>query len=254
MLLENKTGIVLGVTNRFSIAWGIAKKIHDNGGKVILSYLNDKLKTKVAPLAKELDADMFELDVSDDNKVKEFFNSVKEKYTQIDFLVHSIAFANREDLAGEFYNTSKEGFLKAMEISAYSLIEVSRYAKELMKNGGSIVTLTYEGARKVIPSYNVMGVAKAALEANVRYLAWSLGDQNIRVNAISAGPINTLSARGIKGFTKLLEDSKHKNALKNYELNIEDVGNAAVFLVSNLSTAITGEILHVDAGINIMGV
>lgn len=253
MLLENKVGVVLGVANKFSIAYGIAKRIKENGGKVVLSYLNEKFKSKIEPIAKELDADLFELDVTSPETIENFFNNVKKKYEKIDFLVHSIAFANKDDLKGRFYNISKQGFLNAMEVSAYSLIEVSKAALPLMKEGGSILALTYDGSTKVYPSYSVMGVAKAALEAIVKYLAHCLGEKEIRVNAISAGPVNTISARGISGFSKLLDHAKKKAPLKR-NVTIEDIGNAATFLVSDLASSITGEILYVDSGMNIMGI
>jgi enoyl-[acyl-carrier protein] reductase I len=252
MLLEGKTGVILGVANDFSIAWGCAKRAQKEGANLILSYLNDKMKKRVEPLANEINSDICELDVSNKESIEKFFEFLKNKYDKIDFLIHSIAFANKEDLGGDFIDTSKEGFLLAMDISAYSLIEVSRKIYPLMKNGGSIVTLTYLGSTRVVPSYNVMGVAKAALEANVRYLANSLGPKNIRVNAISAGPVNTLSARGISGFTNILKFTEEKAPLRR-NITIEDVGNVASFLASDYSSAITGEIIFVDCGMNILG-
>ncbi|MCX8059032.1 MAG: enoyl-ACP reductase [Spirochaetes bacterium] len=253
MLLKGKTGIILGVANEFSIAWGCAKKAKEEGANLVLSYLNEKMKKRVEPLANEINAKIFEMDVTNKDSVKSFFENIKNNYESIDFLVHSIAFANREDLAGDFYNTSKEGFLMALEISAYSLIEVAREVVPFMKNGGSITTMTYIGSTRAVPSYNVMGVAKAALEANVRYLASNLGPKNIRINAISAGPINTLSARGISGFTNILKYTEEKAPLRR-NVTIDDVGNVNNFLVSDLSSAITGQIIFVDCGMNILGV
>lgn len=253
MLLKGKTGIILGVANEFSIAWGCAKKAKEEGATLILSYLNDKMKKRVEPLANELNAEIFELDVSNKDSVKTFFENVKNRYDKIDFLVHSIAFANRDDLSGEFINTTKEGFLLALEISAYSLIEVAREVSPLMKDGGAIVTMTYLGSTRAVPSYNVMGIAKAALESSVRYLALNLGPKNIRVNAISAGPINTLSARGISGFTNILKYTEEKAPLKR-NVTIEDIGNVNAFLVSDLSSSITGQVIFVDSGMSILGI
>ena len=253
MLLENKKGVILGVANQFSIAWGIAKKSYENGAKLYLSYLNDKLKKRVEPLANEVNAEIFELDVSNPDSVKRFFDELDKKNEKIDFLVHSIAFAKREDLGNNFINTSRDGFLTAMEISVYSLVEISKYIKQFMTESGSIITLTYIGSEKVIKSYNVMGVAKSALESSVRYLAEDLGPSGIRINAISAGPVNTLSARGISGFTSILKVVEEKAPLRR-NVTVDEIANTALFLLSDLSSGITGEIIHVDCGFNIKGI
>ncbi len=251
MLLQNKVGIILGVANANSIAWGCATNAHKEGAKLVLSYLDDRIRPRVVPLAETINADFLELDVTNKNSFKEFFKFIKEKYGQIDFIIHSIAFANKEDLRGKYVNTSRDSFSLALNISAFSLVEVAKYAPDIMKSGGSITTMSYLGAEKVVESYNVMGVAKAALEASVRYLARDLGEHNIRVNAISAGPINTLAARGIGGFSKVLDIVKEKAPLKR-NISIDDVGKTACFLASDYSAGITGEIIHVDAGFNII--
>ncbi len=253
MLLRNKVGVILGVANAHSIAWGCALHTHKEGAELILSYLNDKIRPRVAPLAESISADFMELDVTDDESFKVFFKFIKKKYGKIDFLIHSIAFANKEYLRGKYVNTSREGFSLALNISTFSLVEAAKYAPDIMSDGGSIIAMTYMGSEKVVGSYNVMGVAKAALEASVRYLAKDLGEHNIRVNAISAGPINTLAARGIGGFSKVLDIVKEKAPLKR-NISIDEVGKTACFLASDYASGITGEVLHVDAGFNIIGV
>jgi enoyl-[acyl-carrier protein] reductase I len=253
--LSDRTGIVLGVANKRSLAWAIAQELHGAGARLAFTYQSERLKGKVEPLVDELGGcPLFELDVNDDDQVDRIFATVaKELGGKIDYLVHSIAFAPKEDLDGEFLDTSREGFRTALEISAYSLIRVTRaLVPHAPSKGSSVLTLTYLASRRVIPKYNVMGSAKAALEHGVRQLASELGSRGIRVNAISAGPVSTLSARGIAGFTDILGHYREKAPLKR---NIEpaEVGRAALFLLSDMGSGITGEVLHVDAGYNIMG-
>ena len=252
MILKGKKGIILGLANGHSIAYACANSAVEMGAQIIVSYLDERFLKWVKPLCEKLNAKYFPLDVSKDESIDNFFNEVSKIWDKVDFIVHAIAFAKSEDLEGRFVDTSRSGFSLALDISSYSLVAVSKRAAPLMKDGGSIITLSYYGAEKVVQSYNVMGVAKASLEASVRYLANDLGNQNIRVNAISAGPINTLSARGISGFTKILHHVQSKAPLKRNVLASE-IGNTAAFLASDLSSGITGETIYVDCGFNIMG-
>jgi enoyl-[acyl-carrier protein] reductase I len=253
-LLKDKNIIVMGVRNKWSIAWAIAAAAHREGASLIFTYQGEREKKDVAALAAELGGvDIFQLDVTSDSDIDNFFEAVKNRHGVIHGLVHAIAYAKAEDLHGRFADTSRDGFALAMDISAYSLTAVSRRAAELMTEGGSIVTLTYMGSEKVMAGYNVMGLAKAALEAGVRYLANDLGPSGIRVNAISAGAVKTLSAKGIKDFGSILEHTRQKAPLRK-NVEPEEIGNAAVFLLSGMANGITGEILHVDCGMNIMGV
>jgi enoyl-[acyl-carrier protein] reductase I len=251
--LEGKTAVVFGLANKRSIAWGIALKLHEGGAKLAICYQNERMKAEAQGLIDELPgAEGFQCDVSSDVEIETLFVHLKERYGKLDVLVHAVAFAPAEDLRGDFVNTSREGFRVAHDVSVYSLIAVSRAAAPLMTEGGSIMTLTYYGAEKVVPNYNVMGVAKAALEATVRYLSSSLGPQRIRVNAISAGPIRTLAARGVGALGDMLKAHEVKSPLRRNVEQIE-VGGAAAFLASDLSGAITGETIYVDCGYNIMG-
>lgn len=251
MLLENKFGIILGVANKRSIAWATAQACTGAGARLAFTYQNERLKENVEKLTEGTDAPLIQCDVTKPEEVESAFAMVKEKFGRLDFLVHSLAFAPREALEGDFVVTTREAFLTALDISAYSLTEVARAAVPLMTEGGSILSMTYYGAEKVVQNYNVMGVAKAALEASTRYLASDLGKQNIRVNALSAGPINTLAARGVGNLSTMLKHHAERAPLRR---NVEprEVGNAALFLLSPLSSGITGEILHVDCGYNIM--
>jgi enoyl-[acyl-carrier protein] reductase I len=253
-MLAGKKGIVLGVANKRSIAWGIAKAVSDAGARLALNYQGERLEENVRELAATIDNPLvLPCDVTKDEEIDAFFAKVKEEFGTIDFLVHAVAFAPKEDLEGDFVKTSREGFRIAHDISAYSLTAVTRAAFPLMEaNGGSIVTLSYLGSERAVPGYNVMGVAKAALEASVRYLAANLGKNNIRVNAISAGPINTLAARGIHGFTKML---KHHVEVAPFHRGTEiaEVADTALFLVSHMGRGITGELIHVDGGYHCMG-
>jgi len=252
-LMSGKKALIFGVANERSIAWGITKAFHKEGAVIGLSYAGEALKDRVTPLAGQVGCDFIEpCDVGKDDQIDALFAKAKSKFGTIDVLVHAIAFAKKEDLEGQFVTTSRDGFRTALEVSCYSLVALARRAKDLMPTGGSILTLTYYGAEKVIPHYNVMGVAKAALEASTRYLAYDLGRQKIRVNAISAGPIKTLAAAGVGGFRSML-DYCEKNAPLNRLVTTEDVGNAALALCSDLGSAVTGEVLYVDAGFSIMG-
>src|SRR6476620_2052039 len=253
-MLENKVGLIFGVANKRSIAWACATACAKHGAKMAFTYQGERLKENVESLAAEIpDSLVVPCDVTNQAEVDAAFAAVAEKYGKLDFLVHSIAFAPREALEGEFITTTREAFLTALEIRTFSLTQVSFAAAPLMKEGGSIVTMSYYGSEKVVPSYNVMGIAKAALEASTRYLAADLGKNNIRVNAISAGPINTLSARGVKNMGSLLSYVGEKAPLKRNVTQAE-VGNTALFLVSDLSSGITGETIYVDCGYNIMGI
>jgi enoyl-[acyl-carrier protein] reductase I len=253
-MLENKNGIILGVANKRSIAWACAQALAGAGARLAFTYQSERLRGNVEELAGTLSGEpvLAQCDVQNAGEVEAAFRQVGEKFGRLDFLVHSLAFAPREALEGEFVATTREAFQTALDISAYSLTEVARAAQPLMTGGGSIVSMTYFGAEKVVPRYNVMGVAKAALEASTRYLASDLGKHNIRVNAISAGPINTLAARGVGDLNTML---RHHAEVAPLKRNVEarEVGNAALFLCSDLSSAVTGEVLHVDCGYNIMG-
>jgi enoyl-[acyl-carrier protein] reductase I len=252
-LLENKIGMVFGVANKRSIAWACASACAEHGAKMAFTYQGERLQQNVEKLAGELeDSLVVPCDVTNQAEVDAAFEAVGKKYGRLDFVVHSIAFAPREALEGEFVATTREAFRIALEVSAFSLTQVALAAAPLMTEGGSIITMSYYGAEKVVMNYNVMGVAKAALEASTRYLAADLGKNNIRVNAISAGPINTLSARGVKNMGSLLNYVGEKSPLKR-NVQASEVGNTALFLVSDLASGITGETIYVDCGYNIMG-
>jgi enoyl-[acyl-carrier protein] reductase I len=253
-MLENKIGMIFGVANRRSIAWACAMACAARGAKIAFTYQGERLKENVEELAGTLnDSLVVPCDVSNQVEVDAAFDAVRKKYGRLDFVIHSIAFAPKEALEGEFVTTSRDAFRTALEISAYSLTQIALAASPLMTGGGSIVTMTYYGAEKVVMNYNVMGVAKAALEASTRYLAADLGKNNIRVNAISAGPLNTLSARGVKNMGSLLTYVGERSPLKR-NVRAEEVGNTALFLVSDLASGITGETIYVDCGYNIMGI
>lgn len=256
MLLEGKTGIIFGVANKRSIAWAIAQALSREGMRLAFTYQGERLKEGVEALSSTLpDSVLLPCDVTNDAEVDAVFKNVDETFGRLDTLVHSVAFAPKEDLENEFVKTSRDGFKLAHDISAYSLVGLSRAAMPLMEKsgGGSVLALTYHGAVKAVEGYNLMGVAKASLEASVRYLAANLGPKNIRVNAISAGPVNTLAARGIKGFTGMLHHHAERAPLRR-NVELEEIGNSALFLCSNMSSAITGEIMYVDCGYNIIGV
>ena len=251
--LSGKTAVVFGLANKRSIAWGIAQKLHEAGASLAVCYQNERMKAEAQSLIDELgNATGFQCDVSNDQEIESLFAALKERYGKLDILVHAVAYAPAEDLKGAFINTTREGFRIAQDVSDYSLIAVSRAAAPLMSDGGSIMTLSYYAAEKVVPNYNVMALAKASLECTVRYLASDLGSKNIRVNAISAGPIKTLAARGIGALGDMLKAAADRAPLHRNVDQLE-VGGAALFLASPLSSAITGETLYVDCGYNIMG-
>jgi enoyl-[acyl-carrier protein] reductase I len=252
--LQGRTAVVFGVANKRSIAWAIARQMQQAGAQLAITYQNERLKQEAADLIAELpNAQAFQCDVSRDEEIAQLFEQLKERYGKLDVLVHSIAYAPAEDLKGDFADTSRDGFRIALDTSAYSLVALARAARPLMTEGGSIMTMTYYGSARVIPRYNVMGVAKAALEASVRYLAYDLGKNNIRVNAISAGPIKTLASRGISGFGDMLKEQAERAPLKR-NVDVNEVATTAVFLASDAGSGITGETLYVDGGYNIMGV
>lgn len=251
-LFSGKKGVVFGVANKDSIAWGISRALHEEGAELGFSYAGEVLKKRVEPLAESIGSQFVrECDVTNEAALDRVFEEIGAHFGAIDFLVHAIAYAPREELQGRFSDTSREGFRMALDISCYSMIALARKARPLMPNGGSLVTLTYYGSEKVAPNYNVMGVAKAALEASVRYLAWDLGKDRIRVNAISAGPIKTLAASGVSGFRNSLRYVGQVAPMGN--VTQENVGDAARFLLSDWATGITGEVVYVDGGYNIMG-
>ncbi len=249
-LLENKNILVMGVRNKWSIAWGIVKAAQQAGANIIITYQGEKEKNSALELGGDC---VYQCDISSDDDIDSLFNSIKEKYGVLHGVVHSIAHAKTEDLKNDFIYTSRDGFAHAMNISAFSLVAVCQRAKDLMTEGGSIITLTYMGSEKVFPGYNVMGVAKAALEASVMYLASDLGPSGIRINAISAGPIKTLSAKGVKDFGNILDTVESKAPLRR-NVTPEDIGNTSLYLLSNLSSGLTGEVIHIDSGYNIMGI
>jgi enoyl-[acyl-carrier protein] reductase I len=253
-LLDGRTALIFGVANDHSIAWGIAQALHAEGAEVGFSSIESLIDKRVRPLAESLGSTFVEpCDVQSDEDIARVFGRWGEAHDSLDILVHALAFAKREDLSGGFTNTSRDGFALAMDVSAYSLVALAREARPYLRRGSSVMTLTYYGAEKVVANYNVMGVAKAALEASVRYLAADLGPDGVRVNAISAGPVRTLAAQGIAGF-KAMYGAFDEVAPLRANITIEDVGKSAVYLASDLSSAVTGEVLYVDGGFNVMGV
>jgi enoyl-[acyl-carrier protein] reductase I len=249
----HKTAVIFGLANKRSIAWAIAQELHQAGWALAITYQNERLEQEARDLLGDLPGSTgFMCDVASDEQIAKLFNNLRTRYGLLHGLVHSVAFATADDLKGEFVNTTREGFRIALDISAYSLVAVAHAAAPLMSEGGGIVTMTYHGAEKVVPKYNVMGVAKAALEASVRYLAYDLGPKKIRVNAISAGPIKTLAARGISGFGDMLKVQAERAPLKR-NVDAGEVGATAAFLLSDAASGITGETIYVDCGYNIMG-
>ena len=253
--LRGKTAVVFGVANQRSIASAIASILHDAGARIVLSYQNERLRENVAKIASQWDdAVLMECDVSDDSNVENAFNKVANSIGKLDIIVHSIAFADRDDLGGPFVDTKREGFRLALDISAYSLIPIARYGRPLMKpDGGSIVAMTYQASHRVFPGYNVMGTAKAALENEVKQLASDLGPDNIRVNAVSAGPVDTLSSRVISGYRDMKRIHSERSPMRR-NITLEEIAKTALYLCSDLSSGVTGEIVHVDTGYNIMGI
>ena len=252
-LMAGKRGLIMGLANNRSIAWGIAKALANAGAEIAFTYQGDALKKRVEPLADQLGGWVVgDCDVGDAGSIDAVFDAISEKWGKIDFVVHAIGFSDKNELIGRYVDTTSENFTKTMDISVYSFTAVAQRAEKLMSDGGSMLTLTYYGAEKVMPHYNVMGVAKAALEASVRYLAVDLGKQNIRVNAISAGPIKTLAASGIGDFRYILKWNEYNSPLKR-TVTIDEVGNSALYFLSDLSTAVTGEVHHVDSGYHTVG-
>lgn len=254
-MLKNKFGIIFGVANKRSIAWATALALHGAGARLAFAYQGERLKENVEKLTADTmpNSLLLPCDVTKQEEVDATFKSVREEFGRLDFLIHSIAYAPREALDGEYLDTSREAFVTALEISAYSLAQLARAATPLMTEGGSIIAMTYYGAEKVVAGYNVMGIAKAALEASTRYLANDLGPRNIRINAISAGPIQTLSARGVADFSTMMKHHAERAPLRR-NVEAREVGDTALFLCSPLSSGITGEVIHVDCGYNIMGI
>jgi enoyl-[acyl-carrier protein] reductase I len=252
-LMSGKRGLIMGLANDKSLAWGIAQKVGEQGAELAFAYQGEALKKRVEPLAAQVGSDfLIECDVSDMADLDRAFETLKERWETLDFVVHAIGFSDKNELRGLYVDTSLENFLLTLNISAYSFTAVARRARAMMPNGGSLLTLSYYGAEKVIPHYNVMGVAKAALEASVKYLAMDLGPENIRVNAISAGPIKTLAASGIGDFRYILKWNEYNSPLRR-NVTIEDVGGAGLYLLSDLASGVTGEIHHVDGGYNVVG-
>ena len=252
-LMHGKRGVIMGVANNRSIAWGIAKACADAGAEIAFTWQGDALKKRVEPLAAEIGAFMAgDCDVTDMASIDAVFAAIEAQWGKIDFLVHAIAYSDKEELTGRYVDTTRDNFLKSMDISVYSFTAVAQRAERIMNDGGSMITLTYYGAEKVMPHYNVMGVAKAALEASVRYMAVDLGARGIRVNAVSAGPIKTLAASGIGDFRYILKWNEYNAPLKR-TVTIEEVGNSALYLLSDLSTAVTGEVHHCDSGYHTIG-
>ena len=252
-LMQGKRGLIMGLANDKSLAWGIAQKLSEAGAELAFSYQGEVMEKRVRPLAESLGADvLIDCDVSDMAALDAAFAALAAKWPTIDFVVHAIGFSDKNELRGRYYDTSLDNFLMTMNISAYSLVAVTRRAMAMMPDGGSILTLSYYGAEKVVPHYNVMGVAKAALETSVRYLANDLGPRNVRVNAISAGPIRTLAASGIGDFRYILKWNELNSPLRR-NVTIEDVGGSALYFLSDLSSGVTGEVHHVDAGYHVVG-
>ena len=252
-LMNGKRGLVMGVANDKSLAWAIAKLAHENGAELAFTYQGDILEKRVRPLAESTGSNLIlPCDVTKDEELDQVFKTLKDEWGQLDFVIHAIAFADKEELTGHYYDTSRENFLKSMDISCYSFTAVCQRAQELMTESGSCLTLSYYGAEKVMPHYNVMGVSKAALEASVKYLAMDLGPRNIRVNALSAGPVKTLAASGIGDFRYILKWNQHNSPLRR-NVTQADVGRAGLYLLSDLASGVTGENHHVDCGYNVVG-
>ena len=252
-VMAGKRGLVMGVANERSIAWGIAKTAAEHGAELAFTYQGDALLKRLEPLAQSVGSDtIMQCDVTEDRSIEEAFALIRKKWGKLDFLVHAIAYSDKEELKGEYVNTTRDNFLRTLDISCYSFTSVAKHAADLMENGGSLLTLSYYGSERVMPHYTVMGVAKAALEASVRYLAVDLGAQGIRVNGLSAGPMKTLAASGIGDFRYILKWNQYNSPLKR-NVTLDDVGGAAMYLLSDLASGVSGEIHHVDCGYNIVG-
>ena len=252
-VMSGKRGLIMGVANERSIAWGIAKMAAKHGAELAFTYQGDALLKRLAPLAESVNSQtLMQCDVTEDESLDRVFTKLKQQWDTIDFVVHAIAYSDKEELKGEYVDTTRDNFLRTLDISCYSFTSVAKHASELMPEGGSLLTLSYYGSERVMPHYNVMGVAKAALEASVRYLAVDLGGQRIRVNGLSAGPMKTLAASGIGDFRYILKWNEYNSPLKR-NVTLEDIGGAAIYLLSDLSSGVSGEIHHVDCGYNVVG-
>ena len=252
-MLKNKKGIIFGIANDHSIAWGIAKKLAENGAELGLTYQNETFLKRVKPLAEKINSKLLiECDFSKPESVKNCFKQIENKFKNIDFIIHAAAFSDKNELNGKYINTSKVNFINTLNISCFSFTEITRYSSKIINNGGSLLTLSFYGSNKVMPNYNVMGIAKAALETSVKYLSVDLGSQNIRVNAISAGPMRTLAGAAIANAREVYNYTQTNSALKR-NVELEEIGNTALYFVSDLSKAVTGEIHYVDCGFNIIG-
>ena len=252
-MIKGKKGIIFGIANDHSIAWGIAKQLYLNGAELAITYQNDTLLKRVRPLAEKVGSNtLIECDVTNEDHIQNTVEQVKNKFGKIDFIIHAVAYSDKNELNGRYIDTSKNNFINSLSISCYSFTKIAKLFQPIINEGGSLVTLSFHGANKVMPNYNVMGVAKAALEASVKYLSVDLGDQNIRVNAISAGPMRTLAGAAIANAREVFKYTNDNSSLKR-NVNLEELGNSALYLVSELSSAITGEIHYVDCGFNIIG-
>ena len=251
--LKNKRGVIMGVANDHSIAWGIAKELHANGAELAITYQNNTLLKRVKPLADKVNSDILvECDVNNEDHLQNTFTQIKKGFGEIDFIIHAVAYSDKNELNGRYVDTSKDNFINSLSISCYSFTRIAKIFQPIINPGGSLVTLSFHGASKVMPNYNVMGVAKAALETSVKYLSVDLGDQDIRVNAISAGPMRTLAGAAIANARDVFKYTSENSSLKR-NVNLDELGNSALYLVSDLSSAITGEIHYVDCGFNIVG-
>ena len=253
-MLKNKKGVIFGIANDHSIAWGIAKKLAENGAELAITYQNDILLKRVKPLAQKINSNLLiKCDFSERNSIKKCFEEIKNRFHNIDFIIHAAAYSNKEELNGKYLNTSKDNFINTLNISCFSFTEISKEASKIMNDGGSLLTLSFYGANKVMPNYNVMGIAKAALETSVKYLSVDLGSQKIRVNAISAGPMRTLAGAAITNARDVYNYTQKNSPLKR-NVNLEELGNSALYFISDLSKSVTGEIHYVDCGFNIVGI
>ena len=252
-MIKGKKGIIFGIANDHSIAWGIAKQLHLNGAELAITYQNDTLLKRVKPLAEKVNSNtLIECDVNKEDHIQNTVDQVKNKFGKIDFIIHALAYSDKNELNGRYLETSKDNFINSLSVSCYSFTKIAKLFQPIIKEGGSLVTLSFHGANKVMPNYNVMGIAKAALEASVKYLSVDLGDQNIRVNAISAGPMRTLAGAAIANAREVFKYTNDNSSLKR-NVNLEELGNSALYLVSDLSSAMTGEIHYVDCGFSIVG-
>ena len=254
-IMKGKRGLIMGVANDHSLAWGIANKLHQNGADLAFTYQGETFKKRVEPLADSINCinNLIDCDVLNESELVDAFDFIKNKWGQIDFIVHSIAHSDKNELNGKYINTSRENFLKTLEISCFSLTNIAKIFEPIINDNGSILTLTYGGSERVIPNYNVMGVAKAALEASVRYLAVDLGERGIRINALSAGMMRTLAGSAVKNARNMFKFAEKHKPLKNIPLNLDDVGSSGLYLISDLSRGVTGEIHYVDQGYNVIG-